>query len=69
MLLNLFFFVHREFQKYNFTTNVFQVSAVWLYSLYWCMGLSSVTSDKCHVLERLKEPIWHLVSMTVKKHK
>ncbi|VDI66021.1 Hypothetical predicted protein [Mytilus galloprovincialis] len=49
-----------EFQKYNITTNVFQVSAVWLYSLYWCMGLSSVTSDKCHVLERLKEPIWHL---------
>ncbi|CAG2232340.1 unnamed protein product [Mytilus edulis] len=50
----------KEFQKYNITTNVFQVSAVWLYSLYWCMGLSSVTSDKCHVLERLKEPIWHL---------
>lgn len=50
----------KEFRKYNISTNVYLVDTVWYYSLYWCMGVSSVASDTCHILQNLQEPIWHL---------
>ena len=50
----------KRFRNHNISTNVFLVNTVWFYSLYWCMGVSSVTTDICHILQRLQEPIWHL---------
>jgi hypothetical protein len=58
----MYILFYRRFRNHNISTNVFLVNTVWFYSLYWCMGVSSVTTDICHILQRLQEPIWHLVS-------
>jgi hypothetical protein len=58
----MYILFYRRFRNHNISTNVFLVNTVWFYSLYWCMGVSSVTTDVCHILQRLQDPIWQLVS-------
>lgn len=43
--------------------NIYLVNENWLFSLYWCMGVPSVTTDNCHTLSALQTPIFHLVRL------
>jgi len=38
--------------------NVYTVNEVWLYSVMWCMGVHSVTTNEVAMLSALKEPLW-----------
>ena len=40
------------------------VNQPWLFSVLWCSGVSSVTTNACQVLKEMKRPIWLLVSKT-----
>ncbi|XP_048247074.1 glycerophosphodiester phosphodiesterase domain-containing protein 5-like [Haliotis rufescens] len=50
-----------EYQASNISINMWTVNSEWMYSLCWCMGISSVTADSCHTLRHVQAPIWHLV--------
>ncbi|KAL7983049.1 hypothetical protein Chor_010391 [Crotalus horridus] len=52
----------REYAKANITTNLWVVSEPWLYSLAWCYGAESVTTDAVHVLGNVSQPFFFLVS-------
>lgn len=38
------------------------VNQPWLFSVLWCAGVSSVTTNACQVLKEMQHPIWLLVS-------
>ncbi|XP_071949551.1 glycerophosphoinositol inositolphosphodiesterase GDPD2-like isoform X2 [Antedon mediterranea] len=44
----------------NISTNVWNVKEKWLFSLFWCVGTSSVTTSACHTLQQLDSPSWQL---------
>ncbi|KAI0207822.1 Glycerophosphodiester phosphodiesterase domain-containing protein 5 [Lamellibrachia satsuma] len=50
----------RDYKTHNITTNVWVVDSAWLHSLYWCMGVSSVTTNRCRYLAGRERPVWHL---------
>ncbi|KAM3837829.1 glycerophosphodiester phosphodiesterase domain-containing protein 4-like [Vipera latastei] len=52
----------RKYAKANITTNLWVVSEPWLYSLAWCYGVESVTTDAVHVLGNVSQPFFFLVS-------
>uniref|UniRef100_A0A8B9J1X9 Glycerophosphodiester phosphodiesterase domain containing 2 n=1 Tax=Amazona collaria TaxID=241587 RepID=A0A8B9J1X9_9PSIT len=49
---------HRD----NISVNLYVVNQPWLFSVLWCSGVSSVTTNACQVLKEMKRPIWLLVS-------
>ncbi|KAM8835489.1 glycerophosphodiester phosphodiesterase domain-containing protein 5 isoform 2-T2 [Synchiropus picturatus] len=52
---------HKEIQEYlanNISVNVYPVNEPWLYSLLWCSGVPSVSSDAPQVLRKVPYPIW-----------
>ncbi|XP_033096495.1 glycerophosphoinositol inositolphosphodiesterase GDPD2-like isoform X2 [Anneissia japonica] len=44
----------------NISTNVWNVKEKWLFSLFWCVGTSSITTSACHSLQELDAPSWQL---------
>ncbi|XP_061485040.1 glycerophosphodiester phosphodiesterase domain-containing protein 5 isoform X3 [Rhineura floridana] len=48
----------REYTAANLSVNLYIVNEPWLYSILWCSGVQSVTSDNSHVLSRVPSPIW-----------
>ncbi|XP_062983320.1 glycerophosphodiester phosphodiesterase domain-containing protein 5 isoform X2 [Elgaria multicarinata webbii] len=50
----------REYAAANLSVNLYIVNEPWLYSVLWCSGAQSVTSDSSHVLSRLPSPIWFM---------
>lgn len=42
--------------------NLYTVNTPWLFSLLWCMGVPSVTSDNSHTLSQVPSPLWIMVS-------
>ncbi|XP_041438763.1 glycerophosphodiester phosphodiesterase domain-containing protein 5 isoform X2 [Xenopus laevis] len=48
----------REYKAENLTLNTYTVNEPWLYSVLWCAGVPSVTSDASHVLSKVPFPIW-----------
>ncbi|KAL7983048.1 hypothetical protein Chor_010390 [Crotalus horridus] len=50
--------VTRQDISANLSVNLYIVNEPWLYSILWCMGVESVTSDNSHVLRRLPSPLW-----------
>uniref|UniRef100_A0A8C2IHT6 Glycerophosphodiester phosphodiesterase domain containing 5a n=1 Tax=Cyprinus carpio TaxID=7962 RepID=A0A8C2IHT6_CYPCA len=42
----------------NVSVNVYPVNEPWLYSLMWCSGVQSVSSDAPHILKKVPNPIW-----------
>ncbi|KAB5571230.1 hypothetical protein PHYPO_G00222640 [Pangasianodon hypophthalmus] len=40
--------------------NLWVVNERWLFSLLWCAGASSVTTNACHLLKDMSQPDWHL---------
>ncbi|XP_048348494.1 glycerophosphodiester phosphodiesterase domain-containing protein 4 isoform X2 [Sphaerodactylus townsendi] len=48
----------RKYAKANITTNLYVVNEPWLFSLAWCAGAHSVTTDAVHVLHGLTKPLF-----------
>ncbi|XP_060091022.1 glycerophosphodiester phosphodiesterase domain-containing protein 5 isoform X1 [Heteronotia binoei] len=48
----------REYAAANLSVNLYIVNEPWLYSVLWCAGVQSVTSDNSHTLGRLASPLW-----------
>ncbi|XP_030065508.1 glycerophosphoinositol inositolphosphodiesterase GDPD2 isoform X2 [Microcaecilia unicolor] len=40
--------------------NLYVVDKPWLFSMLWCAGVDSVTTNACHILQQLKQPSWLL---------
>lgn len=45
--------------------NLYTVNAPWLFSLLWCTGVPSVTSDNAHALSQVPSPLWIMVSWEI----
>ncbi|XP_021085166.1 glycerophosphodiester phosphodiesterase domain-containing protein 5 isoform X3 [Mesocricetus auratus] len=48
----------RDYASWNLSVNLYTVNAPWLFSLLWCAGVPSVTSDNSHTLSRVPSPLW-----------
>nr|XP_033801558.1 glycerophosphoinositol inositolphosphodiesterase GDPD2 isoform X2 [Geotrypetes seraphini] len=47
----------RVYQK-DVKVNLYVVDKPWLFSMLWCAGVDSVTTNACHILQQLKKPSW-----------
>ncbi|NXL93711.1 GDPD2 inositolphosphodiesterase, partial [Alectura lathami] len=54
----------RQYRHDNISVNLYVVNQPWLFSVLWCSGVSSVTTNACQVLKEMKHPIWLLPSST-----
>ncbi|XP_077596195.1 glycerophosphodiester phosphodiesterase domain-containing protein 5 isoform X1 [Stigmatopora nigra] len=48
----------QEYLANNVSVTVYPVNEPWLYSLLWCIGVPSVSSDAPQVLRKVPYPIW-----------
>uniref|UniRef100_A0A671LPW3 Glycerophosphodiester phosphodiesterase domain-containing protein 5-like n=2 Tax=Sinocyclocheilus anshuiensis TaxID=1608454 RepID=A0A671LPW3_9TELE len=48
----------RKYSSVNISTNLYVVSQPWLYSLAWCAGVHSVTTNALHILKKLQRPMF-----------
>ncbi|XP_051924018.1 glycerophosphoinositol inositolphosphodiesterase GDPD2 isoform X1 [Hippocampus zosterae] len=48
----------RDLVNQNVTVNTWVVNESWLFSLLWCAGVSSVTTNACHLLRDVQRPDW-----------
>ncbi|NWT04998.1 GDPD2 inositolphosphodiesterase, partial [Mionectes macconnelli] len=55
---------YRQYRQDNISVNLYVVNQPWLFSVLWCSGVSSVTTNACQVLKEMKQPIWLLPSST-----
>ncbi|XP_067102881.1 glycerophosphodiester phosphodiesterase domain-containing protein 5 isoform X2 [Osmerus mordax] len=42
----------------NISVSLYTVNEPWLYSVLWCSGVSSVSSEAPHILKKVPYPIW-----------
>ncbi|XP_051716875.1 glycerophosphoinositol inositolphosphodiesterase GDPD2 [Ctenopharyngodon idella] len=49
-----------ELREKNVSVNLWVVNERWLFSLLWCSGASSVTTNACHIFKNMSKPDWHL---------
>ncbi|XP_006192474.2 glycerophosphoinositol inositolphosphodiesterase GDPD2 [Camelus dromedarius] len=42
----------------NVSVNLYVVNKPWLFSLLWCAGVDSVTTNDCQLLQQMSYPIW-----------
>ncbi|XP_070616138.1 glycerophosphoinositol inositolphosphodiesterase GDPD2 [Erythrolamprus reginae] len=54
----------REYHRNNVSVNLFVINAPWLFSVLWCAGTTSVTTNACQVLQKMKHPLWLLPPAT-----
>ncbi|XP_021262117.1 glycerophosphoinositol inositolphosphodiesterase GDPD2 [Numida meleagris] len=54
----------KQYRQDNISVNLYVVNQPWLFSVLWCSGVSSVTTNACQVLKEMKRPIWLLPSTT-----
>ncbi|XP_042335803.1 glycerophosphoinositol inositolphosphodiesterase GDPD2 isoform X2 [Sceloporus undulatus] len=54
----------REYRRENISVNLYVVNAPWLFSVLWCTGASSVTTNACQVLQGMERPLWLLPRAT-----
>uniref|UniRef100_A0A8C1TSK0 Glycerophosphodiester phosphodiesterase domain containing 4a n=1 Tax=Cyprinus carpio TaxID=7962 RepID=A0A8C1TSK0_CYPCA len=52
----------RKYASVNISTNLYVISQPWLYSLAWCAGVHSVTTNALHILTTLQRPLFLMVS-------
>lgn len=57
-------FLFREYLANNVSVTVYPVNRPWLYSIMWCSGVSSVSSDAPQVLRKVSYPIWLMVNVS-----
>ncbi|CAJ1058798.1 glycerophosphoinositol inositolphosphodiesterase GDPD2 [Xyrichtys novacula] len=55
-----------DLRSMNISVNLWVVNERWLFSLLWCAGASSVTTNSCHVLKDMAEPDWLMAPDTYK---
>ncbi|XP_025953711.2 glycerophosphodiester phosphodiesterase domain-containing protein 4 [Dromaius novaehollandiae] len=48
----------RQYAEANITTNLYVVNEPWLFSLAWCSGAHSVTTNTVHMLKNLSQPLF-----------
>ncbi|KAM6283441.1 glycerophosphodiester phosphodiesterase domain-containing protein 4 [Spheniscus humboldti] len=48
----------RKYAEANITTNLYVVNEPWLFSLAWCSGAHSVTTNAVHMLKNLSQPLF-----------
>ncbi|KAM9247016.1 glycerophosphodiester phosphodiesterase domain-containing protein 4 [Leptosomus discolor] len=48
----------RKYAEANITTNLYVVNEPWLFSLAWCSGAHSVTTNAVHTLKNLNQPLF-----------
>nr|XP_055030333.1 glycerophosphodiester phosphodiesterase domain-containing protein 5 isoform X2 [Misgurnus anguillicaudatus] len=48
----------RKYASVNISTNLYVISQPWLYSLAWCAGVHSVTTNALHILKTLRRPLF-----------
>ncbi|XP_062381098.1 glycerophosphoinositol inositolphosphodiesterase GDPD2 isoform X2 [Sardina pilchardus] len=53
----------RELRNKNVSVNLWVVNERWLFSLAWCSGASSVTTNACHIFNDMARPDWTLEPM------
>lgn len=61
----LVFVFDSDLRKRNITVNLYVVNERWLFSMLWCAGASSVTTNACHLLKEMERPDWVMVSNAV----
>ncbi|KAG9338694.1 hypothetical protein JZ751_025362, partial [Albula glossodonta] len=47
-----------KYASVNIGTNLYVISQPWLYSLAWCAGAQSVTTNAPHILRNLRRPLF-----------
>ncbi|KAG9328631.1 hypothetical protein JZ751_012690 [Albula glossodonta] len=47
-----------KYASANISTNLYVISQPWLYSLAWCAGAQSVTTNALHILKNLPRPLF-----------
>uniref|UniRef100_A0A8C7YPC6 Glycerophosphodiester phosphodiesterase domain containing 4a n=1 Tax=Oryzias sinensis TaxID=183150 RepID=A0A8C7YPC6_9TELE len=56
---SLFFFpLLCKYLSVNISTNLYVISQPWLYTLAWCAGAQSVTTNSIHILSRMSKPLF-----------
>ncbi|XP_014584440.1 glycerophosphoinositol inositolphosphodiesterase GDPD2 isoform X1 [Equus przewalskii] len=48
----------------NVSVNLFVVNKPWLFSLLWCAGVDSVTTNDCQLLQQMHYPVWLIPPQT-----
>ncbi|XP_064206033.1 glycerophosphodiester phosphodiesterase domain-containing protein 5-like isoform X3 [Anguilla rostrata] len=48
----------RELLANNMSLSLYTVNEPWLYSVLWCSGVSSISSDAPQILKKVPNPIW-----------
>ncbi|XP_032652303.1 glycerophosphodiester phosphodiesterase domain-containing protein 5 isoform X1 [Chelonoidis abingdonii] len=48
----------REYTAANLSVNLYIVNEPWLFSILWCAGVQSVTSDSSQILSKVPFPVW-----------
>ncbi|XP_033988681.1 glycerophosphodiester phosphodiesterase domain-containing protein 5 [Trematomus bernacchii] len=48
----------RKYQSVNVSTNLYVISQPWLYTLAWCSGAQSVTTNSIHILSSINKPLF-----------
>uniref|UniRef100_H2L905 Glycerophosphodiester phosphodiesterase domain containing 4 n=1 Tax=Oryzias latipes TaxID=8090 RepID=H2L905_ORYLA len=48
----------RKYLSVNISTNLYVISQPWLYTLAWCAGAQSVTTNSIHILSRMSKPLF-----------
>ncbi|KAG5851895.1 hypothetical protein ANANG_G00056660 [Anguilla anguilla] len=56
----------QELRSRNVSVNLWVVNEPWLFSLLWCSGASSVTTNACHRFSAMTEPVWRMSPSTYK---
>ncbi|XP_029767728.1 glycerophosphoinositol inositolphosphodiesterase GDPD2 [Terrapene carolina triunguis] len=49
-----------RYRQDNISVNLYVVNEPWLFSVLWCAGAGSVTTNACQVLKEMKRPLWLL---------
>lgn len=57
----VFFHLLRALHEDNVSVNLFVVNKPWLFSLLWCAGVNSVTTNDCQLLQQIRYPVWLIV--------
>ncbi|MEQ2162676.1 hypothetical protein GOODEAATRI_022300 [Goodea atripinnis] len=50
-----------KYQSVNISTNLYVISQPWLYTLAWCAGAQSVTTNSIHILSSINKPLFLMV--------
>uniref|UniRef100_A0A3B3E324 Glycerophosphodiester phosphodiesterase domain containing 4a n=1 Tax=Oryzias melastigma TaxID=30732 RepID=A0A3B3E324_ORYME len=48
----------RKYLSVNISTNLYVISQPWLYTLAWCAGAQSVTTNSIHILSQMDKPLF-----------